>query len=62
MSEDTSKALMFQLLSGIKYLHAKLIVHRDIKPENIIVSNPNNSKQIKVNLIDFNVSRHYNNE
>ena len=39
MDEVTTKAIMYQLLDGIKYLHSENIVHRDIKPENIIVSN-----------------------
>jgi serine/threonine protein kinase len=37
--EETIKIMMFQILNGIKELHAKSIAHRDLKPENILMNN-----------------------
>ena len=37
-TERDASSLLFNLASGIKYLHSLKIVHRDIKPENLLVS------------------------
>ena len=29
---------MWQLLTGLAYIHSKSICHRDLKPENILIS------------------------
>lgn len=43
------KLLVYQMFSGLKYLHAKGIVHRDIKPENMLL----NPLTGKLKLTDF---------
>lgn len=46
------RALIYQLLKGLVYLHGLNIVHRDIKPENLLVSKDNRLK-----ICDFGFAR-----
>jgi serine/threonine protein kinase len=46
------RAIMKQLLEGVKFLHDKGIIHRDLKPENIMLD-----KNGMVKLIDFDLAR-----
>lgn len=57
-----SRYLMYQLVSGIHYLHTHYIVHRDLKPHNILV-NKNGILKIAdfglartINIMDFSYS------
>lgn len=43
---------MFQILSGINYLHSLNIIHGDIKPENILLD----ETRERVYLCDFGLS------
>ena len=45
---------MFQILSGVKYIHDNYILHRDIKPANILIKNKG-----EVKLADFGLSRFF---
>ena len=51
---DCIKSIMFQILSGVKYIHDNYILHRDIKPANILMKNKG-----EVKLADFGLSRFF---
>ena len=51
---DCIKSIMFQILSGVKYIHDNYILHRDIKPANILMLNKG-----QVKLADFGLSRFF---
>ncbi|GJM96087.1 hypothetical protein PR202_ga12895 [Eleusine coracana subsp. coracana] len=50
--EATVRAIMWQLLTGAKKMHAIHIVHRNIKPENILVD----VDQRVVKICDFRIA------
>eukprot|EP01084_Bolivina_argentea_P234990 395552_1 len=49
---DHAKCLMFQLLTGLSYLHTQFILHRDLKTSNLLLSNNGTLK-----ICDFGMSR-----
>ena len=51
--EDLIWMYLKQILSGLKYLHARKIVHRDLKGANILLS----ADKRKVQVGDLNVSK-----
>ncbi len=52
------KYILYQILSGLCYLHSNEIVHRDIKPENIIICTNQNEKY-DLKIIDFGLSERF---
>jgi len=49
---------MFNILSGLHYIHSQGIIHRDIKPENILFKEKNNDHEIVI--ADFGLAMHIN--
>jgi serine/threonine protein kinase len=49
--EPKAANIMYQLASGIKYLHYYEVLHRDLKPENIMLSDKTDNTTIKI--MDF---------
>eukprot|EP00760_Papus_ankaliazontas_P022771 PhM_4_TR1898/c0_g3_i1/m.38061 len=47
------RGIVFQLLRGTAYCHARGIIHRDVKPQNILVS----EDASELRLIDFGLTR-----
>lgn len=52
-SEKDAAELVYQILSVVKYLHARGIVHRDLKPENLLFEDES-AKRLK--LCDFGLA------
>lgn len=52
-SEKDAAELVYQILSVVKYLHARGIVHRDLKPENLLFEDET-AKRLK--LCDFGLA------
>ena len=48
------KSFLYQLLTGVDYIHKKKVLHRDLKPQNLLISKDNIMK-----IGDFGLARGY---
>jgi Ca2+-binding EF-hand superfamily protein len=55
ISEEKAANIMYQLSSGIQYLHNYGVLHRDLKPENIMLSD--SSEKAFIKIMDFGLSK-----
>ncbi|KAK5583102.1 hypothetical protein RB653_004692 [Dictyostelium firmibasis] len=52
LSEDESRRLFQQMISGVDYCHHHMVVHRDLKPENLLLDPINRC----IKIADFGLS------
>ncbi|XP_066424017.1 death-associated protein kinase 2-like isoform X1 [Molothrus aeneus] len=56
LSEEEAVEFLGQILSGVQYLHARLIAHFDLKPENIMLQDKDVPKPW-IKIIDFGLAQ-----
>ena len=56
ITEEFASKLVFQIASGLKYIHSFGIVHRDLKPENIMLTEKFDIFP-KLKIMDFGLSK-----
>jgi serine/threonine protein kinase len=54
----TDEQVLFQLASGLDYIHSKDIIHRNIRPENILIV-LSSSKWVQMKISNFNYAVRY---
>ena len=59
LPESVVKVIIYKILRGISYCHARGIVHRDLKPENILFLKDTLDAEIKIS--DFGLSNYLSN-
>ena len=45
--------ILWQISSGLEYLHEKLICHRDLNPSSVLLSRPDGTLQPRIKLTNF---------
>ncbi len=59
-NEKYVKKIIWNIISGLNYMHERNIMHRDLKPENLILKTKKNKQDVK--LIDFGLADYINNK
>jgi len=59
IDEKTSKVILFDIMSAVKYYQENNIVHRDLKMDNIMICNSSSEdiRDYQVKVIDFGMSK-----
>uniref|UniRef100_A0A8C2W642 mitogen-activated protein kinase n=1 Tax=Chinchilla lanigera TaxID=34839 RepID=A0A8C2W642_CHILA len=57
LSEDRIQFLVYQILKGLKYIHAAGVIHRDLKPGNLAVN-----EDCELKILDFGLARQADSE
>ncbi|KAA6387845.1 MAG: putative serine/threonine protein kinase [Streblomastix strix] len=57
----TLRALMKQILEGMRVFHSAGLIHRDIKPDNILLHSPPGSGRVHVKISDFGFAKQEDN-
>ena len=57
LPEDKALPLIYQIADALDYIHKRNITHLDVKPSNILLDEDQNAI-----LIDFGISKHYDQE
>uniref|UniRef100_A0A673M0G6 mitogen-activated protein kinase n=1 Tax=Sinocyclocheilus rhinocerous TaxID=307959 RepID=A0A673M0G6_9TELE len=57
LSEDRVQYLVYQMLRGLKYIHAAGIIHRDLKPGNLAIN-----EECELKILDFGLARQADSE
>ncbi len=52
LTEGHIRVIMYQLLSGVKAMHANDVLHRDLKPGNLLIN-----KDCELKITDFGLAR-----
>ena len=52
LEEAQVKSIVYDILCGVKYLHARNIIHRDLKPGNILIND-----DCTIQICDFGLAR-----
>ncbi|KAA6376652.1 MAG: hypothetical protein EZS28_027820 [Streblomastix strix] len=58
----TVRAMMKQILEGIRVIHEKGLIHRDIKGQNILMHSPPGSGRVILKIADFGITKIQQNE
>ena len=54
LTDAHNRYFMYQLLRGVKYIHAQGIIHRDLKPGNLLVT-----RNCELRITDFGLARQH---
>jgi len=55
LTEDKCQRFVYEIVSGLNYIHSKDIIHLDIKPQNIMLTSRKKDTHLK--LIDFGLAK-----
>lgn len=59
LSPESAMEFFEPLLQAVHLLHSLRILHLDLKPENVIIGRDNITDELKPVIIDFDLSKHY---